>query len=121
MNTEGLTKPGPSAEAHIQCVMQEYHLTRSELIGPVKLHKVMPARRELFIRLLCTPQRWVYGVPQYRSLPQVGKLVGKRDHTTALYNMRRYAMEFLGLGPKASVAEIRGAVHALESVLEAAA
>jgi hypothetical protein len=35
--------------------------------------------------------------------------------------MRRYAMEFLGLGPKASVAEIRGAVHALDGVLEAAA
>jgi len=120
MNTEGLTKPGPSAEAHIQCVMQEYHLTRSELIGPVKLKKVMPARRELFIRLLCTPQRWVYGIPQYRSLPQVGKIVGRRDHTTVLYGLRRYAVQNLELRAKPSVAEIREAVHALETVMEAA-
>ncbi len=109
MTTEGLTTFGPPAEAHIQCVMQEYNLTRKELTGATKLHKVMPARRDLFMRLLCTPFKWVYGVPVYRSLPQVGRIVGGRDHTTALYGIRHYAAEFLGLPWKSSVAEIRAA------------
>lgn len=107
MTPETLTKFGPPAESHIQMVMQEYNLNRQELTGTTKLHKVMPARRDLFIRLLCTPQKWVYGVPQYRSLPQVGRIVGGRDHTTALYGIRQYGVEFLDLPWKSSVAEIR--------------
>jgi hypothetical protein len=89
--------------------MQEYGLTRQELTGASKLHKLMHPRRELYMRLLCTPQKWVYGVPVYRSLPQVGRIVGGRDHTTALYGIRHYAAEFLGLPWKSSVAEIRAA------------
>ena len=119
MTTEGLTTLGPPAEAHIQCVMQEYGLTRQELTGTTKLHKVMPARRDLFIRLLCTPQKWVYGVPQYRSLPQVGRIVGGRDHTTALYGIRQYGVEFLDLPWKSSVAEIRVAYIAKSQQAEA--
>ncbi len=37
----GLTKFGPPAESHIQMVMQEYNLTRQELTGERKLHKLM--------------------------------------------------------------------------------
>jgi chromosomal replication initiation ATPase DnaA len=107
MITEGLTKFGPPAESHIQMVMQEYNLTRQELTGASKMHKLMHPRRELYMRLLCTPCKWVYGVPQYRSLPQVGRIVGGRDHTTALYGIRAYAVEFLDLPWKSSVAEIR--------------
>lgn len=109
MTTEGLTTLGPPAESHIQAVMQEYNLTRYELTGPEKRHKLMLPRRELYMRLLCTPFKWVYGVPVYRSLPQVGRIVGGRDHTTALYGIRHYAAEFLGLPWKSSVAEIRAA------------
>lgn len=119
--TEGLTKHGPPAEAHIQAIMQEFNITRSQLLGPLKDHRFMPARQELYVRLLCDPFRWVNGEPVYRSLPQVGKIVGKRDHTTVLYGLRRYAVRNLNLRAKPSVAEIRGAVHALEGVLEAAA
>jgi len=104
---ETLTKFGPPAESHIQMVMQEYNLTRQELTGERKLHKLMHPRRELYMRLLCTPCKWVYGVPQYRSLPQVGRIVGGRDHTTALYGIRQYGVEFLNLPWKSSVAEIR--------------
>ena len=121
MNTEGLTKHGPPAEAHIQAIMQEFNITRSQLLGPLKDHRFMPARQELYVRLLCDPFRWVNGEAVYRSLPQVGKIVGKRDHTTVLYGLRRYAVRNLDLRAKPSVAEIRGAVHALEGVLEAAA
>jgi hypothetical protein len=119
MNTEGLTKFGPPAESHIQMVMQEYNLTRQELTGERKLHKLMHPRRELYMRLLCTPAKWVYGVPQYRSLPQVGRIVGGRDHTTALYGIRAYAVEFLGLPWKSSVAEIRIAYIAKSQQAEA--
>jgi chromosomal replication initiation ATPase DnaA len=121
MNTEGLTKHGPPAEAHIQAIMQEFNITRSQLLGPLKDHRFMPARQELYVRLLCDPFRWVNGEAVYRSLPQVGKIVGKRDHTTVLYGLRRYAVQNLDLRAKPSVAEIREAVHALDGVLEAAA
>jgi chromosomal replication initiation ATPase DnaA len=118
--TEGLTKHGPPAEAHIQAIMQEYQITRTDLLGPRKDAYCMPARQQLYVRLLCDPFRWVAGEPVYRSLPQVGKIVGKRDHTTVLYGLRRYAVQNLDLRAKPSVAEIREAVHALETVMEAA-
>jgi hypothetical protein len=105
--TEGLTKFGPPAESHIQMVMQEYNLTRSELTGPSKEHRLMPARRDLFMRLLCTPWKWVNGEPVYRSLPKASRYVGDRDHTTGLSSIRAYGVEFLDLPWKSSVAEIR--------------
>lgn len=103
------TQPGPPAESHIQAVMQEYNLPRWELIGPSKCQHLMLPRRELYMRLLCTPLKWIGGAPVYRSLPQVGGLVGGRDHTTVLYGIRHYAAEFLGLPWKSSLAKIRAA------------
>jgi chromosomal replication initiation ATPase DnaA len=108
------TRQGPPAEAFIQAVMQEYDVTRSKLIGPSKHHSVMSARRDLCIRLLCAPVRWIDGEPVYRSTTQIGAIVGGRDHSTVIYTLRQYASEMLGLPPKASVAEIRQAVQAGE-------
>lgn len=98
------------ATAHIAAILQNYPVSKEHLLGPSKAHRHVVARRELFIRLMCTPFGFADdGSPVYRSLPQAGKIVGKRDHTTVLYSIRIYAREHFGTRPKASVAEIRSA------------
>ncbi len=121
MTIEGLTKYGPPAEAHIQAVMQEYNIGRADLLGPLKDRRLMAARWELYVRLICDPFRWENGQPVYRSLPQVGKIVGKRDHTTILYGLRRYAANNLSLPAKPSVVKIREAINAFRNTQEKAA
>lgn len=118
MTIEGLTKYGPPAEAHIQAVMQEYNIKRADLLGPLKDRRLMAARWELYVRLICDPFRWENGHPVYRSLPQVGKIVGKRDHTTILYGLRRYAANNLNLPAKPSVVKIREAVQSHTNSLQ---
>jgi len=97
-----------TTDEHIAQVSALYGVEKGAMLGPSKARRPMLARRELYVRLLCLP--WRGG---YRSLTQVARIVGKRDHTTVLYGLRQYGAEVLGLAPKASVAEIREAVQAI--------
>jgi len=107
MTTGLTTTPGLPAEAHITAILQAYTVNRGDLLGPSKAQNHCIPRRELFARLLCEPFGYRDGNPVYRSLPQAGKIVGRRDHTTVLYGLRRWASEELGTRSNASCAEIR--------------
>jgi chromosomal replication initiation ATPase DnaA len=98
-----------TTEEIITQVAAAYGVRREAVLGPTKGRAAMLARRELYARLLCEP--WRGG---YRSLTQVGRIVGGRHHATVLYGLRQYAEEVLGLDARASVAEIRQAVQAGE-------
>ena len=111
MTTGLTTTPGLPAEAHIAAILQAYLVNRGDLLGPSKCQKHVRPRCELYARLLCEPFGFRDGNVVYRSLPQAGKIVGKRDHTTVLYGLRRYAAEMLGTAPKARLATIREAYH----------
>jgi chromosomal replication initiation ATPase DnaA len=117
MTTLGLT---PNAEAHIAAVLHLYPITRQALLGPTKAHIACLARRDLVARLMCIPYKFKGTKPVYRSLPQAGRIIGKRDHTTVLYGLRRYAAEAFGTHPKAGLAEIREAWRAAQIVRAAA-
>jgi chromosomal replication initiation ATPase DnaA len=108
--TKGLTPtPGLPAEAHISAILQAYSLKRADLLGPSKHQDHCVPRRELFARLICEPFKFCGGEPVYRSLPLAGKIVGRRDHSTVFYGLRKWAAEHLGTPPKAKVAQIRAA------------
>jgi chromosomal replication initiation ATPase DnaA len=109
----GLT-PLP-AEAHIAAILQAYpKINRQDLLGPSKVWTHCKPRRELFARLVCEPLKFSAGEPVYRSLPAVGKIVGRRDHTTVFYGLRKWAAEHLGTHSKARLAEIRDAWQAAQ-------
>jgi len=110
----GLT-PLP-AEAHIAAILQAYNINRQDLLGPSKVWTFCKPRRELFARLVCEPLKFSAGEPVYRSLPLAGKIVGRRDHTTVFYGLRKWAAEHLGTPPKARLAQIREAYHNRASV-----
>ncbi len=106
----GLT-PLP-AEAHIAAILQAYpKIKRQDLLGPSKVWTFCKPRRELFVRLVCEPSRFSGAQPVYRPLTAVGKIVGRRDHTTVFYGLRKWAAEHLGTPPKARLAQIREAYH----------
>jgi chromosomal replication initiation ATPase DnaA len=110
MTITGLTTtPGLPAEAHIAAILQAYTVKRGDLLGPSKAQNHCRPRRELFARLICEPLKFVNGEPRYRSLPQAGKIVGRRDHSTVFYGLRKWSAEHLGTHPKAKVAQIRAA------------
>lgn len=111
MQTGLTTTPGLPAEAHIAAILQAYTVKRGDLLGPSKAQNHCRPRRELFALLLCEPFGYRDGNPVYRSLPQAGKIVGRRDHTTVLYGLRRWASEELGTPPKATLETVREAYH----------
>ena len=88
-----------NAQAHIAHVAADYGLTKDDLIGPSKSHRFATARKELFFRLVI-----VRGL----TLTQAGNIT-RKDHTTVLYGLRKFAAQMFGTRPKASLEEIRTA------------
>jgi chromosomal replication initiation ATPase DnaA len=86
---------------HMAEVCAAHGLTREQMRGWNKTQKHVNARKDLWFRLVIIEQ-W--------SLPEAGRMT-RKDHTTVLYGLRRYAAEILGTPPKASLAEIREAYH----------
>ena len=110
-----------NARFHIAAIAETYRLRTKDLVGPSKEQRLCVPRRELFARLVCEPFRTgPDGKPMFRSLPQAGRVVGKRDHTTVLYGLRKFAAENLNLPPKAPLEVIRSAYLANLKTGEAA-
>lgn len=71
-----------TARQIIQEVAASHGLKDSDLIGPSRLKSVSWARHEAV---------WRIRQQTNLSLPQIGRILGGRDHTTALHSERRYA------------------------------
>lgn len=70
-------------------VAQEYGLKVADLKGPSRIAFAVEARRKAFYRLRSET---------LLSYPQIGRLMGYRDHSTAIYNFHKYKeMRDLGL------------------------
>lgn len=83
--------PKPVPFTHTRAILEEtatkYGLTVDDLRGPRRHHNVSWARQEAFYRL--------HAERKNLTLPMIGRLLNK-DHTTALYGIRRYA-QIMGL------------------------
>ena len=85
-------------------VCAAHGLTREQMRGWSKTQKHVNARKDLWFRLVIV-EGW--------SFPEAGRMT-RKDHTTVLYGLRRYAAEMLGTPPKARLDEIREAWHAAQ-------
>lgn len=94
-----MTDPSPTLTRHVEAVCQTYGVDRPGLLGPRKARKLVEARRELIYRLAVI-EGW--------STSVTGRMVGRRDHTTILYNVRSFAIA-LGWPPKTSIHALRAA------------
>ena len=89
---------------HMAEVCAAHGLTREQMRGWNKTQKHVNARKDLWFRLVIV-EGW--------SFPEAGRMT-RKDHTTVLYGLRRYAAEMLGTPPKARLDEIREAWHAAQ-------
>ena len=100
MTTQGLTlienQPG---HRHMAQVCAITGLTRDNLRSWNKTGPYVHARRQLWFRL-----KIIEGFSWNET-----SAMTRKDHTTALYGVRRWAAEHLGTPAKASSAEIRAA------------
>lgn len=83
---------------HLTAVCEAHGFTREHIRGWKKTHDRTAARRELWFRLLVLERSF--------SLPEAAR-IGRKDHTTALYGLRKIAFELMGTRPKARLCEIR--------------
>lgn len=69
-------------------------LAVSDLTGPSRRPHVVAARQEAMRRLRAEAWRRF-------SMPEIGRMLGGRDHTTVLHGLRRHAARFGDLPPLA--------------------
>ena len=102
--TTGLTlidnQPG---HRHMAEVCAAHGLTRENLRSWNKSQRYVRARKELWFRLMIVERTF--------SFPEAGRLT-RKDHSTVIYGMRKYAAELLGTRPNAGLDEIRLAYDA---------
>ncbi|WP_439573033.1 helix-turn-helix domain-containing protein [Phreatobacter sp.] len=70
----------PTLTRQIRATCHRMRLTREELAGPCRRRELMLARAELM---------WLGAVHYGLSLPTIGRMMGGRDHTTALHARRK--------------------------------
>ncbi len=119
--TEGLKPNTLTADEHIAAILQTHKISRKELLGPARLKRLMTPRRELFVRLVFEPKKFCNGEPVYRTLPQVGRIVGRRDHSTVYYNLRRWSSEMFGTPHNARLEQMRSIYRDAQNQQEIAA
>jgi hypothetical protein len=78
-----------TAREIIDEVVAKHRITRVELSGSSRRAPVTAARREASWRI----RHEVLVNGRQISLPEIARHLGGRDHTTVLYNIRRYAAE----------------------------
>jgi len=79
----------PTAREIIDEVVMKHRISRDELAGSSRRAPVTAARREASWRI----RHEVLVNGRQISLPEIARHLGGRDHTTVLYNIRRYAAE----------------------------
>lgn len=95
-------------DTHTSAICQQFGVERKALLGPGKQRKLVEPRRKLLYRL---------AVDEGISTSVTGRLVGKRDHTTVIYNVQMEA-EANGWPPRTSILTLR-AVSALGRFIQA--
>lgn len=103
----------PTAREIIDAVVSKHGVSRAELAGSCRRAPVTAARREASWRI----RHEVLVNGRQISLPEIARHLGGRDHTTVLYNIRRYEAELQagalrGTGPlpaKAGIADFSAA------------
>jgi hypothetical protein len=78
-----------TAREIIDEVVAKHRISRAELSGSSRRAPVTAARREASWRI----RHEVLVNGRQISLPEIARHLGGRDHTTVLYNIRRYAAE----------------------------
>jgi hypothetical protein len=78
-----------TAREIIDAVVAKHRISRSELSGASRRAPVTAARREASWRI----RHEVLVNGRQISLPEIARHLGGRDHTTVLYNIRRYEAE----------------------------
>jgi hypothetical protein len=74
----------PEVKEHIGEILERHNMTWKEAIGPSRTIPFLRARAEIYIML--QRRGWSY--------PRIGKLCGKRDHTTILNSIHRYRKKY---------------------------
>lgn len=92
---QGAVQAGPpaqlSANEIIEGVAVKHGLSVKDLKGPSLIRKIAYARFEAMWTLRQQPApQWKGGAHRY-SLPQIGRMFGNRDHTTAMNGVKRWA------------------------------
>lgn len=64
-----------------ELIAATYGLSVEELLGPARHKSVSHARQHAM---------WLMRQQPHLSLPQIGRFLGGRDHTTILHGVRRY-------------------------------
>jgi len=77
----GWSAPKPTMRSITQAFAEDSEFTVAQLIGPGRTQSLAWARQEL-MWLLRRQERW--------SLPQIGRFLGCRDHTTILHGIRAH-------------------------------
>lgn len=91
-----------TAREIIDEVVAKHGIARTELAGSSRRAPVTAARREASWRI----RHEVLVNGRQISLPEIARHLGGRDHTTVLYNIRRYAAELAAHGlPGAAAAQ----------------
>lgn len=86
-------------DIHTQALCQEHNIKRSDLLGPSKARRLVGPRRELLYRLAV-----IEGI----STSVTGRMVGRRDHSTVIYNVQLRA-EAHGWPPRTALSVLRQA------------
>lgn len=88
-----------TAREIIDQVTIKHGISRSDLAGSSRRHAITAARREVSWRI----RQEVTVNGRQISLPEIARHLGGRDHTTVLYNIRRYEADLAaGLVQRAS-------------------
>jgi hypothetical protein len=87
-----------NAAEHIKDLCETYRVKKADLLGPSKRRIWVNIRQELYFRLV---------VLRGLSMPQAGRRIGKRDHTTVLYGLRKLWSALTGMPLRTPLAEIK--------------
>lgn len=102
-----------SITRHIALTAKFHGVQFQDVTGESKAQRFVRPRKAVWLDLICEPIGCkADGTPIYRSLPQIARHFGDRDHTTVLYGVRSIASELYGTPVKARLDEIREAVQA---------
>lgn len=102
-----------TVQAQIALYAALHRVSPGDITGESKAQRYVFPRKLCFLALVCEViGRKPDGTPIYRSLPQIARFFGDRDHTTVLYGVRSIASKLYGTPVKARLDEIRKAVQA---------
>jgi chromosomal replication initiator protein len=83
----------PTMREICSLVADRYGLTVDDLIGQSRARHIAHPRQEAMY--LMYEQRWAVSGNRRYSMPQIGRFLGGRDHTTVLHGYRKHTARLL--------------------------